>query len=516
VTPLQRHPFAARFLVAAGFLFVLSAVWSLSSPVPSGPDEEAQLVKAAAVARGTLIGTPITRHDSDGVVLVSVPTTIRSAERQTVCDYLDVYVPACHVHLRTSSKLEHITTYEGRYPPLYYLVTGLPTLVSSSAWVLHAMRLVSTLVVALLLGLAFACVATYGRSGLLTFATGLIVTPTVVYLGAVVNPSASEVAGGIAMWAALTVIVMHRSEDPPKVVVVSAVIGSVAMCASRPLSTFFYALIIVSFVLLRPAACRALIRLRRMRIALVVSLAFAFVSGLWVLFAKSYELEAFPIAKQTTKGYILADLGHGERVLRQSIGSFGAPNFSVPVPILAIWLVTGFGIILAAVVLATRRDAIVVAALTVALGFVLPFAIIYSHIQTDGVIWQGRYSLPIIAGLPLLSAAVIAERYPDAVAVVLRRAAPIAIAAFAVGQIGAFYWFLRRYTVGLATDRANAFTHVAGAWTPPLPAPVLFAVAVVAAAAFELWLLRQVLTAPRPDAPTGAGVPRHRRTPVPT
>ena len=45
-----------------------------------------------------------------------------------------------------------------------------------------------------------------------------------------------------------------------------------AMCASRPLSTAWYALVIATFVVLRPSTCRALARLRRIRVALAVSL----------------------------------------------------------------------------------------------------------------------------------------------------------------------------------------------------------------------------------------------------
>ena len=38
---------------------LLSAVWAIASPIGAGPDEPAHIIKAAAVARGQLVGTGI-------------------------------------------------------------------------------------------------------------------------------------------------------------------------------------------------------------------------------------------------------------------------------------------------------------------------------------------------------------------------------------------------------------------------------------------------------------------------
>jgi hypothetical protein len=505
---LRRHPFAARFVVASTLLFAITLMWSLGSPVPSGPDEEAQLIKSAAIVRGTLIGTP-EPGISAGTVLVTVPGTIANAQLQAHCGYKHVDIPVCGVRIPSSSTLVVRSTYEGRYPPVYYALTGLPTLLSSGDWTLHAMRLMSALACSLLLGLAFAGVATYGRSGLLTLATAFVVTPTVLYISSVVNPSALEIAGAIAMWAALVVIVVHRADDPPLPLVVTATIGAMAMCASRPLSTLWYALIIASLALLRPKLCRSLLGVRRIRIGLAVSLAFAFLSGVYVLVAKSYKLEAFPLKNHPdTTFFVLSVLGHGPKVLRQAIGAFGAPNFSVPIPIQAIWIVGGFGVIAVACLVARRRDALVLLGSTLFLGFLLPFVIIFSHVKTDGVIWQGRYSLPFIAGLPMIAAVVIAERHPSASAAVLRRLSVVTIPLLTIGCVGSFYWYLRRFTVGLAMRRANAFKDYPGHWSPVVPAPLLFLVVIVASVAFGAWLFRQTLRASgAPAAPRRAGPP---------
>jgi Predicted membrane protein (DUF2142) len=485
---LHRHSFLVRWALSAGLLFVIMLMWSLASPVPSGPDEEAQLIKAAAVAHGTLIGQPVHNTRSGGTVLVKVPETISSARRRAGCDY-DIEKSAdCTTQVVPSSHQVTISTYEGRYPPLYYFITGLPTLFTSSASVLHLMRAMSALVVALLLGLAFAAVTTWGRSSMLLVGLTVTITPTVLYLGGVVNPSAMEIAGGVLLWAALAVMVFHRADDPPRGLVASAVVGAVALCASRPLSTGFFVLIVGSIALFRPRTCRALLRLRRVQIGAVVSLAGAFVSGMFVLFARSYKVEEFRLTPQTTFGYVSEVIGRGGRSLRQVIGSFGSPNFSVPEPVLGVWLVAGFGIIAVALLLARRRDALVLVGLVAFLGFILPFVIVYSHIKTDGVVWQGRYSLPLIAGFPIVSGLLIGERYPAALSALRRRIGFVVLPALCFGWVTAFYWVLRRYTVSLSSNATDAFAHDVNYWPPPVPAIAIFAVLTLATVAFATWI----------------------------
>jgi hypothetical protein len=513
---VRGHPFAVRWAVSAGLLFVIMMMWGIASPVPSGPDEEAQLVKAAAVAHGTLIGTLVPGRKSKGTVTVKVPATIQSARRRASCDYNIYKSGACIGQVIGSSRMVSITTYEGRYPPLYYLLTGLPTLFTSAPSVLHLMRAVSALIVALLLGMAFAAVSTWGRSSLLLIALAVTVTPTVLYLGGVVNPSAMEVAGGILLWAALTVLVMQRSDDPPPTLIAAAVVGSVALCASRPLSTVFFALILASFVAIRPRACRALLAWRRVKVGLAVSLVIAFVSALYVIYAKSYEVEAFGLGKQSTSGYLAAVAGRGGRALRQVIGAFGSPNFSVPEPVLAVWLITAVGLIAVALILARRRDALVLLGLFALLGFILPFIIVYSHVKTDGVVWQGRYSLPLIAGIPILSGVLVGDRYPNAVAAVRRRIALAVLPVLCFGWIGAFYWFLRRYTVSLSGNATNAFHHGLNYWPPVIPATEVFAILVVATLAFVIWIFWEMAAADRRglDGARQATAPRSSSQPM--
>jgi hypothetical protein len=156
--------------------------------------------------------------------------------------------------------------------------------------------------------------------------------------------------------------------------------------------------------------------------------------------------------------------------------------------VLGVWLVAGFGIIAVAFLLARRRDALLLAALVAFLGFILPFVIVYSHIKTDGVVWQGRYSLPLIAGFPILSGLLIGDRHPAALAAIRRRIGLVVLPGLCFGWVAAFYWVLRRYTVGLRRNTSNAFRHDANYWPPVIPATITFAILVLAILAFAAWV----------------------------
>lgn len=511
---LRAHPFLMRWIVASGLLLCVMLLWDIATPNPSGPDESAQLIKSAAIVRGTLIGTPKPgASKSSGTVLVSVPATFDSIRSHAPCDYGSPDKPTgCGPALVGSSKLIRIETYEGRYPPLYYAITGLPTLVTSTPSVVYAMRAMGALVVAVLLGMAFAALITWGRSRLVLVALAAVVTPTALYLGGVVNPSGMEIAGATAFWTTTLILVFYEYEDPPMSLVVAASVAAVALCASRPLSTAFYAFVIVAVTLLRPARARRLLAARRTKVALGGTFGFALLSGIYVLAARAYEVEGFPIAKRSEIDYVFAVLGRTDRYLQQMVGAFGSPNFALPVPLLMIWWILCSGLIIAGLVLAVRRDALVFAGITLFLGFLFPFGIIFSHVKTDGIIWQGRYSLPMIVGLPLLGMALVAERYPTVGVGAARRLATLAVPALTVGWIGGFYWVLRRYTVGLSTLHLDAFAQFPGSWAPMIPAVVVFALLVVVNLAWSAWLYLQCCSPPPlggEGGPVGAGA--HRR-----
>ena len=120
-------------------------------------------------------------------------------------------------------------TYSGRYPPLYYAVVGLPTLVVHSTDAVFLMRLLGALLCAVLLGLAYMVLATWSQNRILAAGFLCALTPAAVYLGSVVNPNGLEIAAAICLWCSGLVLALEHRDDPPRALVV---VLTVSACVS--------------------------------------------------------------------------------------------------------------------------------------------------------------------------------------------------------------------------------------------------------------------------------------------
>src|SRR5581483_2729081 len=121
-------------------------------------------------------------------------------------------------------------------------------------------------------------------------------------------------------------------------------------------------------------------------------------------------------------------------------------------------------LVLGAIALGRRRGAFGVALLAVG-TVVIPIGIEAREASTFGLVWQGRYLLPIAAGLPVLAAAVLGDAWPEGLGAAMRRRAIAMLGGFvALAGAVAFVWVARRYTVGW-NGPLLYFLH--GRWAPP-------------------------------------------------
>jgi hypothetical protein len=475
--------FLRRSVVAAAVLFVLCALWGIASPVPSGPDEGAHLTKAAGIAHGTLIGTAV--RGEPETTEMRVPATLLSLTAVSRCDYHKRRSAHCAAHLTGAAELVGRPTYVGRYPPLYYAVTGLPFLVSSRPWTLSGARLLSGLLVAVTLGTAFGVAWTWGRSRTGTLAVAVGVPPTALYLGGVVNPSALEVGAAALAWTALAVLVVDRAEDPPPALVAVAAVATLVLAATRPISALIAAAIVASVALARPRRAAQLWTSRSVRVAGVVTAVGTAAAGVYVLVARAYEIE--PLRRRvgleglervraplTSLGVARTLVGSTQHYLKELVSGFGSPNFAGPWPVEVIGVGLPVALVATLVLVGRRRDALVLVVIVAALGFAVPFVLTYTHYRVDGNAWQGRYSLPMVIGLPFLALTLLADGGARRALELWRRAAPGVLILIVGGQVTAFYWLLRRYTVGLSGRHLDAFAGGPGVWHPFVPAAAVF------------------------------------------
>lgn len=81
-------------------------------------------------------------------------------------------------------------TSAGNYNPVYYALTGLPSLATSGSAAVYGMRLVNSLLSCVFLALAFAALSQMRQRKWAMVATVVSVTPVVLFLNGAVNPNA--------------------------------------------------------------------------------------------------------------------------------------------------------------------------------------------------------------------------------------------------------------------------------------------------------------------------------------
>ena len=86
------------------------------------------------------------------------------------------------------------SSYQARYPPLYFAVVGLPSYFRGSSVDIYLMRLVSALLSAIFLALALTAAVVYSTNRAMVVGLVVAATPMVFFLAGVVNPSGLEIS----------------------------------------------------------------------------------------------------------------------------------------------------------------------------------------------------------------------------------------------------------------------------------------------------------------------------------
>ncbi len=458
--------------------FVAFAAWSWATPLFGAPDEAAQEIKAVAVVRGEWTGSNI-GGPSDPYVGVTVPRAYAAPSSSWSCLTSTEKVPAsCAESPAGGSSPTRVETYVGRYPPLYYALVGLPSLATASATGIYLMRLVSAFLSALFLALAATSVVLWSRSAVILAGLVLAATPTLFFLGGVINPSGFEVSAAACLWCSALVLVLERSKDAPLGLVAIVALSASAMVLSRGLSPLWLALIALCLLVLAPKRFVSLLQHRRCRAAAAAITGCTVLATVWIV--TMHSLDVVPSLLFAPKGIsdagILEDVfGETPRFLTQTIGMFGILTTPSPLYTYVIWYV-GVGMVAgAAVIMARYRQLAVLLGVTVA-AIVVPVLISASDVRKNGFIWQGKDGLPLAIGIPLVAAAILGRSL--AIRRRSSRLVAVVVAAIAIAQFVAFVQALRRNVTGLP----GPLNYLNGPWQPPLGALLVTVVA------FAVWL----------------------------
>ena len=496
-------------LLAFLAFLAMALSWSLGVPLLSAADEPEQTVKAAAVVRGEFSGIAHLERQPNWESTYSTPDyleiayklphslVVALARHDPSCYAFQVDVtPRCTVKADRASAAQagHEAWSHMDYSPLYYLLVGWPSLVLRGAHAIYGMRVVSALITAALLALAF--VRALRRRGAVAIGTVVAATPAAIYFGSVVNPSGLEICAALLVW--VTFLNMVRGEPGTRAYRLDGLLftgASALLMLTRPLGPIWWAMIVALLLLTRPDPFGWLRRAlggRGFRAAAGVLVVAGVLAGMWDATQNTmgivprlnphYTLEIGAyLTFQQTPVYLL-----------QMLGLVGWNDVHVPEATVLLWYGVIAAILLPAIALGARRERLALLAAAVAV-FVFPIAFEAYAGSEYGAGWQGRYMLPIAVGVPVLAAEVLFRRLGALLpGPVVRSLGTTLGATLALAYLIEVWWAWRRYAQGLG---AKAYTIPQRAlWSPPIGWPLMLALAAAGCLGL-LALLRTRLTA---------------------
>lgn len=481
--PRDPCPAVPRRVWATGALaaLVVAVASSLLTPLMALPDEPAHAVHAVAVAHGTLVGEDAVETDAATgwtrtETAVEVPAAYAALPAVPTCFAFAPTQPADCAPPVESSAGPDVTarTTVGTYAPAWYAAVGWPSQVLPPPAALYAMRWLAAAGFAVLLGVAVASLWRTGARGWGMVGLVMAVPPVAVHLAGGLNPSGTEIAAGVALWAASLELLRC---PPSRAAVARWTVAGVVVAAVRPLGpAIAVGVPVVAWMLLGSApARRRLADDGAVRGGAVVVVATSLLALGWSLWRGTLSaFSGFPDADATVGSVVRRSLGLLPERLAEMVGVLGWSDVSLPRVLVAGWLLAVGVLVVAALRGSDRRFQLVLVLLAVGV-VALPVAADLRSVQDIGFVWQGRYTLPMAVGLPLVAGAVLDERPPSGVAT---RWSVAVLALLVVGHLVALLAVARRF--GSGADAAWTRSLDPMSWSPPVPVPVLVLAAAVA------------------------------------
>jgi len=457
-----------RLLLVAWVL--LLAAWAVGNPPFAAPDETDHYIRAVGISEGHLIGVADPsarvgaterqiRWTAQAARLVAIPAgfdptqygcELGPGQRSAACQNAADPRPAPTT----------LVTTVGNYQPFPYLLpAALLRAGDSPASALRLARLgVAAMAFALL---AVALFALYDAQAPLTSLLGLVlvVTPMVLFCGASLNGSATEIAGGVAFFACL--LRVARPAPPRWRWWALTALSGATLALSRSVSPLWLVLalaIAAAWGGVRPFV-RRVGREWGGRAAAVALLAAVAVNRVWEALYGSRTL----VDLHQLHAGLVAGVHEWWTALPDLVGKFGYLDIKLPLVVPIAWLALVGALIAVAAAACARRERILLAVVVAAAlaGPVVFYAVFLRPIDFG---LQGRHVLPILVSVPLLAGEAL-HRHRDRIASrALAGFAAVAIAAVAVMQPVAWYVNARIYAVGGA---GPAWFLSAPAWSPP-------------------------------------------------
>lgn len=453
--PARHRPrVVLAWLGVGSLLFAVIAAWSLATPLMSSPDEPSHVVKAAAVARGQWSGvlgpapTDTSRPGAGTTVLL--PNDLAASVALPNCYAFHSDTPAsCVPRLPARSGADvPVETFAGQYPPLYYALVGWPSLFLSGETALYGMRLASAAISAVMLAWGAYRLTAVRTNRLVLWGAVVALTPMVFFLAGTVNPSGWEIAVAFSFWAACLAIV--SGDGPPTTGALVHAAGTGAALVNIRASSPLWALtiVVVSLLIAPRGRWRDVVRHRLAPwiggVALLASLAaIGWIGTHGDVVSARHLYPQFASLKVTLLAISQDSYGY----LQNMVGNFGWLDTPAPPLTYVAWYVALGALVPLALSAAMRTRAKAGLVLVTGVVIAAPFVLQVPTAADAGIIWQGRYALPVAVGVPMVAAILLGDQSRDVVEL-LRRVFRGTIPWVLVAQVAAFTWAAHRYAEG--------------------------------------------------------------------
>ena len=439
-------------------VFALMAVWSLMTPLFSGPDEPSNFVRSAAVVRGEWVGDNVLPSPlkSYWTTTVDIDPQFGAANNIPWCFAPFSDRPGCGSRLEETQIVDiSAWTNMGRYPIVSFFISGIGTVFGAQDLSVRAARLMMSLACAMLIAVS---VAAMKRRATSSIGVLLAMLPGTVFLASTMNPSALEICAAMALWTIMPSVIAH---DRTRFDLLTFSVAGVLLILTRAIGPVLYVIIIaLSYVATKQRRPLVVIA-QQFRNALSLHGVAVLFAGWWYLKIYSFQTNNMlseGIPSISLRSQIDGAVHHIPMLLDQAVGNFGW--LDAPMPRVALYIIVALycvvlarGIVVGPV--GTRIAMIALCLVTTVVVIVLDVNY-YSMLRSFGA--QGRHIVPLLVGLPIIAASSFTWKRNWEVA---------AVGIWGLVMVWAGLGALRRYTVGINGDNAmDMFTE--RAWNPVL------------------------------------------------
>jgi len=439
-------------------IFVLTAVWSLMTPLFSGPDEPSNFVRSAAVVRGEWVGENVAPSPlkSYWTTTVDIDPQFGAANNIPWCfaPYSDH--PGCGSRLEDTQVTDiPAWTNMGRYPIASFFISGIGTVFGAQDLSVRAARLMMSLACAMLIALSL---AEMKRRAASSIGVLMAVLPGTVFLASTMNPSALEICAALALWTIMPSVIAH---DRTRFNALVFGFSGALLILTRAIGPVLYVLVCaLSYVSTKQRRQLVVITKQFINVLAIHGLAVLF-AGWWYLEIYSFQTNnvlSEGIPSILMRSQINQAVRHIPVLLDQAVGNFGW--LDSPMPRIALYIIVVlYSVVLAGSVVvgsAGTRIALIALCLVIIAVVIVLDVNYYSMLRAFGA--QGRHIVPLLVGLPIIAASSFTWKRNWEVA---------AVGIWGLVMVWAGLGALRRYTVGINGNNAmDMFTD--RAWNPVL------------------------------------------------